>query len=106
MDTIFSNLQINIPANAQDRDLAEQEAVGSCVGSNSPDCPKSTDSAAERRRKRNISCRPGKTGIVAEALYCPSTLKQPEKRREKLPTLLEILLEGKTKNQGDRRRNG
>ncbi|TRY63697.1 hypothetical protein TCAL_00392 [Tigriopus californicus] len=66
---------------------AEEHAkVGVCVRDNFHECPKSTD----KPQKEGVSCRPGRTGILSDALYCP-TLRQPT-RQGRLPTLLEILL--------------
>lgn len=64
---------------------AEINAFGKCVPESSKDCPRSTD----KTKKKNVNCRPGQTGILAEALYCPR-LQQPT-RQGKLPTLMDVL---------------
>ena len=51
----------------------------------SPKCPRSTD----KPQKQGVNCRPGQFGILAEALYCPTPLRQPT-RTGSLPTLAGI----------------
>jgi len=55
---------------SRERKLKEQAATGVCVSDRDQRCPRSgvTPSPANR----DISCRPGSLGIIAEALYCPT----------------------------------
>ena len=68
-------------------DNPEEEQVkgGVCVPQESSKCPRSTD----KPRKEGVNCRPGQFGILAEALYCPTPLRQPT-RTGSLPTLAGI----------------
>ena len=55
-------------------DNPEEEQVrgGVCVPQESPKCPRSTD----KPQKEGVNCRTGQFGILAEALYCPTPLRQ------------------------------
>ena len=47
------------------RNDGRDDRAGVCVDVNDPECPTSENKA------RSFQCRPGRTGILAEALYCP-----------------------------------
>ena len=83
---------VKVPEDVENFREAEINAVGKCVTESSPECPRSTD----KEKKKNVNCRPGQIGILAEALYCPklNELKKPT-REGKLPTLLEVLGSGR-----------
>nr|ADD38120.1 Cysteine-rich motor neuron 1 protein [Lepeophtheirus salmonis] len=49
----------------------EQRSFGLCVDETSDDCPKTGSSQAARERTLGVNCRPGRIGILLEALYCP-----------------------------------
>ncbi len=52
-------------------------AVGTCVDKDSPLCPK----ASSETLRDGVNCRPGRLGIVAQALYCP-VMNQGNNRRQ------------------------
>lgn len=53
-----------------ERKTAEQASAGICTSDRDSRCPKS--GVTQSAQNRNISCRPGRLGILVEALYCPS----------------------------------
>ena len=91
---------IDIPrgiSRISERRKAENAAMGVCVSDRSSECPTaSVSSSAFSGRKL---CRPGRRGIIAEALYCPiqneqtrcSTTKQQEVQGPAFPSLFQVL---------------
>jgi len=70
---------IDIPreiSKVSERRKAENSAVGFCVSDRSSECPTASVSASAFSGSK--LCRPGRRGIIAEALYCP---KQSEQTR-------------------------
>ena len=76
--------------NTKDRKAAEQQATGVCVSKRDSRCPRSGSSS----NNRSMNCRPGKLGIIADALYCPTGLRQPSRRaRNPRPLMTDFLFE-------------
>lgn len=88
----------------------EQRSTGICVSDTDSDCPKSSVAdLGGGNSKKKFNCRPGRRGILSEALYCPkasncdlsksteqtSTTVQQQRPRpansRKRPTLLQVL---------------
>ena len=72
---------IRFNQNAADPRFEEQTSSGTCVDVDSNRCPHSTD----RTQKKGVNCRPGRVGILAEALYCPvlqQASRQPTQQQQ------------------------
>ena len=91
---------IDIPretSKVSERRGAENAAVGVCVSDRSPECPTASVSASAYSGSK--LCRPGRRGIIAEALYCPEQREQTrcvKTKQEKVqgpafPTLFQVL---------------
>ena len=91
-------VRFNVPRGSDGRD-EENSGEGKCVAEDSPLCP----DAGVKHLEDGINCRPGRLGIVSEALYCP-LISMPEEETDssssaddpvttdKRPSLVAILL--------------
>ena len=92
-------VRFSVPRGSDGR-KEENSAEGICVADDSTLCP----SPGVEHLEDGVNCRPGRLGIVSEALYCPlrstetddsSTTSTPagdSVTSEKRPSLVEILL--------------
>ena len=91
---------INIPkkiSRVSERREAENLAVGFCVSDRSSECPTASVSASAFSGSK--LCRPGRRGIIAEALYCPTqneqtrcaTVAKAEVQGPAFPSLFQVL---------------
>ena len=80
-----------------ERRTAENAAVGVCVSDRSSECPTASVSASAFSGRK--LCRPGRRGIIADALYCQkqseqtrcATTKQQEVQGPAFPSLFQVL---------------
>ena len=86
-------IRINSGGTSKQRKQAEQSANGVCVSDRDVRCPRS--GVTQLASNRDIFCRPGKLGIVADALYCPAIQSRrtpcPTQPPRRPPLLAEIL---------------
>ena len=95
---------IDIPRNtsrrASEKRLVENAAAGICVSDRSSECPTAAVSASAFSGSK--LCRPGRRGIIAEAIYCPkinaenrcsttTQTKQTEVKQPAFPSLFQVL---------------
>lgn len=66
-------VRFNVPRGSDGRD-EENSGEGQCVAEDSPLCP----GAGVKHLEDGVNCRPGRLGIVSEALYCPLNSKEVE----------------------------
>merc|ERR1712038_20798 len=83
---------IDIPRNtsrrASEKRLVENAAAGICVSDRSPECPTASVSASAYSGSK--LCRPGRRGIIAEALYCPEQREQTRCVKTKQEEVQEV----------------
>ena len=84
---------INIPRGLRggERRAAENSVTGTCVSDRSSECPKPSVSSSASISGKGKLCRPGRRGIIAEALYCPIGLIRPKSDGFQLPNLFDII---------------
>ena len=84
-------VRFNVPRDSDGRS-EENSAIGICVPENSNLCP----GPDQLSLQEGINCRPGRLGIISEALHCPKTDSKIQQNLpetgQRPPSLIQILL--------------